>query len=224
MEDLQNSEPGPLDISKLFDPKDVFSDLTTWSLIGSNLLTIAFAILEKWDARTVLWLYWWQSVVIGFFNVAKILSLREFSTAGFKLGNTPARPTTSTKVFTAFFFLFHFGFFHFIYAIFLSSRIFGPAAPTHAGPFYFDINLAVFFANALFTFIVRKEWSRKNENIGTVMFAPYFRIIPMHLTIILGGFFGHGAVLYFFLFLKTVSDVISHAVSHKMNIPLPDGS
>lgn len=202
----------------------MFSDLTTWSLIGSNLITITFAILEKWDVRTVLWLYWWQSVVIGFFNVMKIISLREFSTAGFKLGNTPARPTTSTKVFTAFFFLFHFGFFHVIYAIFLSSSIFGRTPSSASPPAFFDANLAVFFANGLFTFIQRKEWSRKNENIGTVMFAPYYRIIPMHLTIIFGGFFGHGAVLYFFLFLKTANDVISHAVSHKLNIPLPDGS
>ena len=216
MEDRQNPAAGPWDLKQLFNPREMLADPTTWSLILSNLLTIVFAVLEKWDARTVLWLYWWQSVVIGFFNVVKILSLRDFSTAGFKLGNEPAQPTTFTKVFTAFFFLFHFGFFHFIYAIFLSSRIFGPAAPTHAVPFYFDINLAVFFANSLYTFIARKEWSRKNENIGTVMFAPYFRIIPMHLTIILGGFFGHGCVLYFFLFLKTASDVISHAVSHKL--------
>jgi len=121
MEDRQNPAAGPRDLRELLDLREIFSDPTTWSLIGANLLTIVFAILEKWDARTVLWLYWWQSVVIGFFNVVKILSLREFSTAGFKLGNTPAQPTTFTKVFTAFFFLFHFGFFHVVYAIFLSS-------------------------------------------------------------------------------------------------------
>jgi hypothetical protein len=223
MEEPQTPASGPLDIRKLLVPQELFSDPAVWSLIGSNLLTIVLAIVQRWDARTVLWLYWWQSVIIGFFNVVKILSLRDFSTEGFKLSNTPARPTVSTKVFTAFFFLFHYGFFHLIYAIFLSSRIFGPSAPTRAAPFYFDINLAVFFANGLFTFFVRKEWRRKNENIGTVMFAPYYRIVPMHLTIILGGFFGHGTVLYFFLLLKTVNDVISYAVSHKINFLLPGG-
>jgi len=221
MTERQGRSDGPLDLKKIFVPQELFSDPAVWSLIGSNLLTIVFAVMERWDARTVLWLYWWQSVIIGFFNAVKILSLRDFSTEGFKLGNTPARPTTFTKIFTAFFFLFHFGFFHLVYAIFLSSRIFGPAAPTRAAPFYFDVNLAVFFANGLFTFIVRKEWSRKNENIGTVMFSPYYRIIPMHLTIILGGFFGHGAVLYFFLFLKTANDVISYVVSHSVKMLLP---
>jgi hypothetical protein len=216
MEEREFRPAGPMDFRDLFNPRDLVSDPTAWSLIFSNLLTIAFAVLEKWNAVTVLWLYWWQSVVIGFFNVVKILSLQEFSTEGFKLSNTPARPTTSTKVFTAFFFLFHYGFFHLVYAIFLSSSIFGRHRSSVSMPGFFDANLAVFFANGLFTFIQRKEWSRKNENIGTVMFAPYYRIIPMHFTIIFGGFFGPGAVLYLFLFLKTASDLISHAISHKL--------
>lgn len=221
MEERPVQPDGPLDLKKIFVPQELFSDPAVWSLVGSNLLTIVFAVLEKWDARTVLWLYWWQSVIIGLFNVAKIISLKDFSTEGFKIGETPARPTVSTKVFTAFFFFLHFGFFHAVYAIFLSSRIFGLASATPAAPFYFDLNLAVFFANGLFTFIVRKEWRRKHENIGSVMFSPYYRIVPMHLTIILGGLFGHGVVLYLFLFLKTANDVISYVVSQKIKMLLP---
>ena len=208
---------GPFDLKELLDPARLTADPTVWSLVGANLATIAFAILEHWNIRTVLWLYWWQSVVIGFFNVVKILLLREFTTENFKLGNTPARPTTGTKVFTAFFFLFHFGFFHLIYAIFLSSGLFGRSAPATHAPAFFDLNLAIFFANGLFTFLVSKEWAAPHQNIGTVMFAPYYRIVPMHLTIIFAGFFGPGAILYFFLLLKTGSDLISHVLSRRIN-------
>jgi len=207
---------GPFDLRDLLDPRTLTADPTVWSLVGANLATIAFAFLEHWNIRTVLWLYWWQSIVIGFFNVVKILLLREFSTENFKLGNTPAQPTVGTKVFTAFFFLFHFGFFHLIYAIFLSSRLFGSAAPAAHAPAFFDLNLALFFANGLFTFLINKDWAAPRQSIGTVMFAPYYRIVPMHLTIILGGFFGAGALLYVFLLLKTGSDVISHVINRQI--------
>ncbi len=206
----------PLDLRVLFDPGRLTADPTVWSLVGANLVTIAFAFLERWNVRTVLWLYWWQSVVIGFFNVVKILMLREFSTENFKLGNTPAQPTVGTKVFTAFFFFFHFGFFHMIYAIFLSSGLFGRFIPATHAPAFFDLNLAIFFANGLFTFLVSKEWAAPRQNIGTVMFAPYYRIVPMHLTIIFAGFFGPGAILYFFLLLKTGSDLISHVINRRI--------
>jgi hypothetical protein len=48
------------------------------------------------------------------------------------------------------------------------------------------------------------------------MFFPYGRIIPMHFTIIFGGWFGAestGALLIF-LVLKTLADVIMHMAEH----------
>jgi hypothetical protein len=54
------------------------------------------------------------------------------------------------------------------------------------------------------------------------MFAPYVRIIPMHLTIILGGFVGiigsafsinaDFVVLSLFILIKTGVDVITHSI------------
>src|SRR3989344_9635074 len=99
--------------------KNLLADSSVLSLLFSNLLVIILAIVQKWEVSTVLWVYWMQSIIIGFFQFLKILSLKKFSTENFTVNNQPALPTTKTKLFTAFFFMFHYGFFHFIYAIFL---------------------------------------------------------------------------------------------------------
>ncbi len=51
-------------------------------------------------------------------------------------------------------------------------------------------------------------------NLGTLMFLPYARVIPMHLTIVIGAQIASGA-LWLFVALKTVADVIMHKVEHR---------
>jgi hypothetical protein len=91
--------------------RNLFSDPSLWLLLFSNLVTIFFATKEGWNLSTIMWVYWFQSITIGLFNFIRILQLKEFSTEGFKINGQPAQPTQGTKKFTAFFFLFHYGFF-----------------------------------------------------------------------------------------------------------------
>jgi len=91
------------------------------SLLFSNLLTIYLAVSQDWSLITIMWVYWFQSVTIGFFNFIRILTLKDFSTDGFKVNNRSVEATKKTKISTAIFFAFHYGFFHFVYAIFLVS-------------------------------------------------------------------------------------------------------
>jgi hypothetical protein len=53
-------------------------------------------------------------------------------------------------------------------------------------------------------------------NIGTLMFFPYARVVPMHLLIVLAASLGSESVtaLLIFLLLKTGADVIMHMVEH----------
>ena len=138
-------------------PQKLFSSPTTITLLASNLFTILLAVTEGWSLALVLWVYWLQSVIIGFFQFWKILSLENFSTEGVKINGHSVEPTQATKFSTAFFFAFHYGFFHFGYFIFLASaplfsQVAGNAAMQLSLTDVFFILLAAagFFANHYF--------------------------------------------------------------------------
>ena len=147
----------------------------------------------------------------------RILQLKEFSTEGFKINGRPAQPTQATKLFTAFFFLFHYGLFHFVYLIFLLTGTFAKAygnVPNSVELKYIALTSLLFFISHLFSFFYNGPQDTKKQNIGSLMFYPYARIIPMHLTIVAGSVFG--GALFFFLVLKTFADAIMHIVEHNV--------
>lgn len=199
------------------EKKGFCSDLSLLALIFSNLAVIIWALIEGWSLGVLMWVYWSQSVNIGIFWFFKILSLKEFSTEGFKINNRSVEPTVHTKKQTAVFFLIHYGFFHLIYSVFLG----GMFKSVKLVPIF--LMAGVFFAYQCFSFFYNRKWENKQKpNIGTMMFFPYARIIPMHITIILGGFLSGGmsgtldeafvkrVPLAVFMLLKTGADVFMH--------------
>src|SRR3989338_9301463 len=88
--------------------RNLLSDPSLWFLMVSNFVTIFFATKENWNVSIIMWVYLFQSITIGFFNFIRILQLKEFSTEGFKINSKSAQSTQRTKIFTAFFFLFHY--------------------------------------------------------------------------------------------------------------------
>ena len=204
-------------MSTIQSKRNLLSDPSLWLLLFSNLVTIYFATKDGWNLPTILWVYWFQSITIGFFNFIRILQLEEFSTEGFKINGQHAQSTQSTKKFTAFFFLFHYGLFHFVYFVILLAGTFTNAygqSIDSAALKLILLTALLFFINHLFSYYYNKPRDTKKQNIGSLMFYPYARIIPMHLTIILGSFFVDG--LLFFLILKTFSDAVMHIVEHKV--------
>ncbi|MBX9906542.1 hypothetical protein K2X96_01430 [Patescibacteria group bacterium] len=197
--------------------KNILSNASLWVLLLSNIIVIYIALTEGWNLTTLLWVYWFQSIVIGFFHFIRILQLQEFSTEGFKINGQPAQPTRRTKIFTAYFFLFHYGIFHIVYLIFLLT---GTFTETYGESLNITESKAilyaalVFFINHLFSFFYNRPRDTKKQNIGALMFYPYARILPMHLTIILSSLFT--SALLFFLVLKTFSDILMHVIEHKV--------
>ncbi|HMN24733.1 MAG: hypothetical protein IT276_15670 [Ignavibacteriaceae bacterium] len=212
--------------SELWQQVD-FTKTSTITLIFSNLLVIFFAIVDDISANDVLWIYWSQSVIIGIFNFIKMITLKNFSTEGFKQGSKQMLPTRATAISSAVFFLFHYGFFHVIYAVFLGAfSTFSHSTSTGSGTTFLFISAGMFFISYLIEFVnFRKEETDELPNIGQIMFAPYARIIPMHLTIILGGFIGVAGTIFsantnlsiivLFTSIKTVVDLITHSVDFK---------
>ncbi|MFH1588844.1 MAG: DUF6498-containing protein [Candidatus Diapherotrites archaeon] len=200
----------------------VQKDSSAKVLVLSNLITIVLAVVFSWSIMIILWSYWLQSVIIGFFNFFKILTLKDYSTEGMKISGMRGQPaaTTGIKIFIAFFFAFHYGFFHLVYSFILGAFTFASQAITFTDLNFILLAGIIFFFNHLFSFLYFKSKPQKKANIGTVMFFPYARIIPMHLTIIFGGMFlylgiGSVFVLILFLGLKTVADLVMHSIEHK---------
>lgn len=79
---------------------------------------------------------------------------------------------------------------------------------------YIFLTALLFFINHLFSYFYNRPKDTKKQNIGSLMFYPYARIIPMHLTIIFGSSFG--GALPLFLVLKTFADAIMHVVEHNV--------
>jgi hypothetical protein len=189
-----------------------YLDTSLWILILTNGATIYVALSRNWSLLTIMIVYWVQSVIIGTFNFFRILSLREFSTENFYINDRQAPPTEKTKHSTAYFFAFHYGFFHAIYALFLL---------TNAGSvnvLYILTGGLIFVVDHFFSFRYnRKRDEKKKRNIGTLMFFPYARIIPMHLVIVFYGvFLSGGGPLIAFLGLKTAADALMHIIEHEM--------
>ena len=185
-------------------------------LLLSNLVTIVLAVYQHWDVFVLMWIYWGQSVIIGYFNVRRIMDLKEFSTDGFRINNRSVKPTPETQRQTAIFFALHYGIFHLGYLVFLSvdTKVAG-GFPL----FYVLLCIGVFYLNHRFSYRYNREQEQDRvPNIGSIMFFPYIRIIPMHLMIVAGVsvFGGSTGALIIFLLLKTAADAAMHFVEHAM--------
>ena len=192
------------------------TDKSVVVLLLSNLVTIVLAVYQQWDVFVLMWIYWGQSVVIGYFNVHRILDLKKFSTTGFLINDKPVKPTPETQRKTAVFFAIHYGMFHLGYMVFLGEK-----TSVEGGFPLFGVVLCigVFFLNHWFSYRYNREQEQDRvPNIGNIMFFPYIRIIPMHLMIVAGVTFfgGSTGALIAFLLLKTAADVAMHVIEHAM--------
>ena len=200
---------------------NLFQDWSLWLLLLSNGVTILLAVTQNWNVLALMWVDWFQSIVIGFFNFLRIRQLKEFSTEGLTINGHPAEPTQERKNYVARFFLLHYGMFHLVYFIFLLvfsltgmlSSV-DENALNSADLKYILPTALLFLGNHVFSYFYNRPRDTGRQNIGTLMFYPYARIVPMHLTIILGVFLGGGLLL--FLLLKTLADVVMHVVEHRV--------
>ncbi len=189
-------------------------DRSVVPLLLYNLLTMVWALFEGWQILAVMLVYWVQSVVIGFYNYHRIMDLKEFSTRNFKINDRRPDPTPETKKSVARFFALHYGAFHAAYLGFMISEESGEIGFSSIGVI---ACIVAFVFNHRYSYQHNKKRdSQRVPNIGTIMFFPYARILPMHLTIGLAASFGGKSIkaLLVFLTLKTIADVIMHMVEH----------
>ncbi len=182
-------------------------------LVFANAVPLFGVLLFDWSLFHVLFLYWLESAVVGFYNILKLIKVGGFM-----------------SIFLVPFFVVHYGGFMVVHLAF----IFGLFAPelSHASLFPpRDVVLSLLTAVALpfvvllvshgvsflHNFIGKREYER--TNVGKQMHAPYRRIILMHVTLIFGGWLimlsGEPVLgLAFLVVIKTITDLRAHLKEH----------
>ncbi len=204
---------------------EVFRHKSALVLIAANLLPLLGIFLFGWSAGEILLLYWSESAIIGFYTILKILlaGLSSDTPLALRLVLMPV------KLFMMGFFVVHFGGFmlgHLVFVIFLLSYSSSTSiiliedalklalALWPAVVFLFLSHGYSFFYN----YIARGEC--KTANIGELMFAPYRRIIVMHVVIIIGAFFIFALRLPYIpalllILIKTTMDLRAHLAERR---------
>ena len=184
--------------------KKYFTDPGFLLLLAANFYCIWYFQNNKDGFATVIWIYWFQSVIIGLFNFIDLLSIKKFDAGNLKINNEPV--TSANKGCVAWFFLVHYGFFHLGYAIFLLIQF---GITTINGTFLL-IGVSAFMFEAIVAFIRRKQQEKSGTiNFSLLFFLPYLRIVPMHLTILLPAFLKITPSILF-LVLKMVADILAY--------------
>jgi len=187
----------------LFKEKDTVSLL---ALIGANLIPLIGIFLFDWDVRYIVLLYWFENLVVAFYNILKMAILRT---------GQPVKQVG--KLFLISFFCIHYGGFCAVHGFFL-IHFFNIGTGTSPfdgmggwwGPLIF-IKLLISVIDKIWAsrppemiwavigltishgisfienYILGGEY--KKSSLRYLMHRPYQRIIVMHLAILVGGIF-----------------------------------
>jgi len=207
-------------------------------LVISNLIPLAGVFYANWDATVILLLYWAENLIIGFFNILKMLTIS---------------PTGLSSVLSGLgmsaFFLIHYGGFTGGHGLFLveflqldsgvsARNIFahdwwGPLIFiqllagvvlklwTHMPAGMIWPLLALFISHAV-SYGYNYIWLGENKTatINQLMQAPYRRIVILHIAIIAGGMLvlKQGSpipLLIALVLIKIVMDIQLHNKEHR---------
>ncbi len=183
-------------------------------LIAANAVPLAGVLFAHWSIYAIFLLYWSENVVVGAFNVLRMLAAQPRNVA-----------VDFSKLFVVPFFCVHYGMFTFVHGLFVIT-LFGPDARFSPGPAAFlaavqaagigwgilSIVLSHGFS-FVHNYLLGGEY--RNATPPMLMTQPYARVMVLHATILLGGFAAKamGAPLVSLLVLiglKTAIDLSAH--------------
>jgi len=210
--------------------------LSIVALILANLVPLVGVLYFDWDHRLVIALFWIENLIIGAFNIFKMIGAM---VAGKKI-----------DLFTPVFFLFHYGMFCTVHGAILWELLELGEVPKVEQLFGFDTSgfmglvadgVGVFngFVDlyspviwlGIFSIVLSKTVSfvenfiLKGEILSTtprdLMGKPYGKIIAMHIGVILGAFaiqkFGSSVwILVVIIGFKMLVDILTHLNDHKV--------
>ena len=191
----------------------------------ANALPIAGVLLLGWKVFPLVLLYWLENVVVGGFNVGKLLLAQ------------PQEPAYSVgKLFLIPFFIFHFGMFTllhgvFVFALFGAKTLprFDSLAELPAAIRAYHLGwgvLALVVSHGLsFYWNYFQNGEYRRASLPILMMQPYARLVVLHLAVLFGGWIvltlgSPLLALLVLVALKTAADVRAHSAErHKFAEP-----
>lgn len=201
--------------------RHVWSDLSTWVLVLTNVITISAAYVQQWPFSTILWVYWCQTLIIGFFAFFRAISLADLSPGGVE--HLSRRLHHAGRLRAGVLFLAHFTLVQFCLTFTLWALI-GPIQSVKLS--ILIPSALLFFGNHLFSYVYHKKSDRIiYKNIGLSFFRPYLRLLPILVSLLFAGMVIAAfylvrdqqlvPVAFLMLFVcKTGADVSAHRFEH----------
>lgn len=190
-------------------------------LVAANLFPLYGVLFGGWKVFPIVLLFWLENVIVGVFFILRLLTARPQEPAGW-----------IAKVFMVPFFTFHYGMFTMVHGVFVFA-LFGPKAArvNFPGPdlvldAFRTYQLAPAFAALAVSHAFSFGWNYlgkgecRTVEVGSLMAAPYARVVVLHVAIIGSGFLlmaldAPVAGLILLLALKTALDIAAHNREHR---------
>ncbi len=198
------------------------SKQTALALIVANLLPLFGIIFLNWDPTNILFLYWFENIVVGFYTILKIKKSTKMSENYEMTINGKKKKFESLQELKRYiipFFFMHYGLFTLVHGVFVLS-IFGLPNLAFVGLLIVAISLTLSHGLSFYKNFVENE-EYKTKDPVTLMFYPYKRIFIIHIAILLGAFLlmgsnksVWGAIIL--IGLKIAIDLLLHNVSHRI--------
>ena len=197
------------------------------ALVLANAVPLVGVLLLGWTVFPLLLLYWLENVVVGAFNVLKMLLAK------------PAEPVYwAGKLFLIPFFIVHFGGFTFVHGV-LVVAFFGPkgiqpfdlltAVPAAIRANQLGWGVLSLIASHGFSFYWNyvKNGEYQRASLQALMGQPYGRVMVLHLTVLFGGWIvmllgSPVGPLLVLVALKTAADWRGHRAERRKFAALPE--
>ena len=205
---------------------------TALALVAANLVPVLGVLFWGWHILSVVLLFWIENLIVGAYNIAKILLAR-----GTPDASAAPQPFTQAGSFVAaVFFTFHYGMFCAVHGLFVVS-LFGRGEPgvhrhfdmpdlpgvvldlvLRHGLAWAVIALAVSHGLSFYVHYLKPR-AYEDAEPGKIMMEPYKRVVILHVVIIAGGMLAAAlgnsvAPLLLLIVLKTALDLNSHRREH----------
>jgi hypothetical protein len=211
--------------------------LAAATLVVANMVPLFGVLFFDWNVWTILIVYWLENGVVGVINVFKMrMAAGPYIAGTISMTMNGRSVDGAAKSALIPFFVMHYGIFWTVHGVFvLTLPLFALTGPDRGGPgvsppSIWTIGLAIVALVISHGLSYRLNYIGRGEYLRTSaarqMFAPYGRLVVLHITIILGalaiGLTGApAAAVVVLIALKTFLDLGLHFAERRRAEPRP---